>query len=316
MDDDRMSSIDAELRPVAERVSRALRAEVPREVAERHEALLRDRASGVRELPRLEQVPEAPVRPLRPRRRRRVAVLALAAAFVLGTSAVAFASDGAVRGDLLYPVDRAVERVQLAMARTPESAARTHLAQAAERIEEIEALAALGGADHIPDTADEAVASADDALVEAQRAGSEEIEAEVFEAIALHVQRLQDVRELLANTPAAQEALDALDRAIAAGSERAREAAERGFGRGGERPAPATERPGRTGSPADAPAPGGSSDGGTDGGPDGTPVDGRGPGDETGSQGDPGSTGHQTAEEQSSQGQEQSERKNPPPGTP
>ncbi|MGZ4127113.1 MAG: DUF5667 domain-containing protein [Actinomycetota bacterium] len=78
-------------------------------------------------------------------RRHRVAVTLLAAAIgvaLMAGSAVA-ASSGALPGQLLYPVKRAVEKIDLAVHRDPASRARLHLQFAERRLEELRDLLAM-----------------------------------------------------------------------------------------------------------------------------------------------------------------------------
>lgn len=205
-DERRFPDIDAELRPTAERVADALRAEVPPEVAERHEALLRARLAGgdVR-----------PIRSARRRTRRTLVTLAAAAVLVLALPIVAVASDGAVPGDLLYGVDRGVERLELALATGSSDEVRVLLDQATERLEELEALEEAGRSEAFDGLLQDLRDAEDRAL---ETAGtSEGLTGTVLTAIDLHTQRLQDVRDRLdASGTASPQALDALDRAIAA----------------------------------------------------------------------------------------------------
>jgi len=80
----------------------------------------------------------------RKRPRHRV-VLVIAAAILtvglLGTAAVA-ASASSLPGDILYPVKRAVEKVELSIHRDPSSRARLHLEYAQRRLAELSALLA------------------------------------------------------------------------------------------------------------------------------------------------------------------------------
>jgi hypothetical protein len=58
-----------------------------------------------------------------------------------------YASDAAVPGDVLYPVDRAVEQVRLAVAPTVESRERIRIEQAYERLEEVRIILERNSAD-------------------------------------------------------------------------------------------------------------------------------------------------------------------------
>jgi hypothetical protein len=81
----------------------------------------------------------------RRRPRHRIALVLIAAAItaiLLGGAAVS-ASASALPGELLYPVKRAVERVELMIHRDPASQAKLHLEYAQRRLAELSALQAL-----------------------------------------------------------------------------------------------------------------------------------------------------------------------------
>lgn len=78
-----------------------------------------------------------------PRRGWAVALASLVLALFLGTGTV-LASFGAVPEETLYPVKRTVERVQLALASSPERQARTLVRHSDNRLKEIEALEKKG----------------------------------------------------------------------------------------------------------------------------------------------------------------------------
>jgi predicted transcriptional regulator len=124
---------DPALRPlllVAEEARAALHLEVSADVAERHLALLS----------------EIDVAPARQRwsRRKKAAVVLLAAALALGTMIeTAAASTNALPGELLYPVKRAIEALDLAIHRDPVSRAKLHLEFAQRRLQELNDLLAL-----------------------------------------------------------------------------------------------------------------------------------------------------------------------------
>ena len=83
--------------------------------------------------------------PVRSRPRHRVAFVLIAAAIttvLLGGAAVA-ASGSSLPGQLLYPVKRAVEKIDLALHRDPASQARLHLEFAQRRLTELSDLLAL-----------------------------------------------------------------------------------------------------------------------------------------------------------------------------
>lgn len=152
-----------------------------------------------------------------PRRGLRVAVVGLAGAMVLtlgAGSAIAFSSS-ALPGDPLYGVKRATERVSLVLHRDPVGRAALHLGFAGRRLEELQALLALGrdtgGAsrDYVA-----ALGNAEGEALEAQALGRdvEALLAHIQEQIAKHVARLNEV---LGQVPSqAQEAIRrAIDRA-------------------------------------------------------------------------------------------------------
>ncbi|MGA8987913.1 DUF5667 domain-containing protein [Aeromicrobium sp.] len=96
-----------------------------------------------------------PVTPVHPIRRRVAGVTAalVASAGVVGLVA---SSASAVPGEMLYPVKRSVESVELALHRSDESRGSFQLAQASERLAEAQKLSADGGADNqIADTLDD-----------------------------------------------------------------------------------------------------------------------------------------------------------------
>lgn len=247
-DEHRYQEIDPELRPTARKVAAALRVEVPSRVAEGHEAMLRARATGtdVRPLPRR-----------RRGRRRTLVALVAAAMLVMAPAALAVASDGAVPGGVLYGVDRAVERLELVLARGDAAEARVHVDHATERLAEIEELTRDGRPDLVVATLETLQGSTDDALTAARSSRDALVVDHVLEAVDRHVGRLQGVRDrLAASDRASPKALEALDRAIDAG-DTAREAVGRrgppedGRGRGGRsggappRNEPTEDRPGQ-----------------------------------------------------------------------
>lgn len=242
-DQHRFPDIEPELRPTAQRVAEALRADVPPEIAERHEALLRAQLAG----PNVR-----PIHSARRRARRTLVTLAAAAVLVLALPIVAVASDRAVPGDLLYGVDRAVERFELAIASGPTNEVRALLSQATERVDELEAVEEQGRLEAVGGLLEDLQGAVDDALDRAE--DDQGLVGTVHEAIEMHTQRLQGIRDRLESSgEASPRALTALDRAIEAG---------RGSAATGERGRPDdTGRPqdsGRQERPGDAPeTPGG-----------------------------------------------------------
>jgi hypothetical protein len=74
--------------------------------------------------------------------RRSMPILALALVLTLGLGTTAAASQDARPGDLLFPVDRALEQARLALTRNDEKRAELHIALAEERLEELRSLLA------------------------------------------------------------------------------------------------------------------------------------------------------------------------------
>ena len=102
--------------------------EVPEDVAEAHLAAL----SGVHTIDRK-----------RSRRRLIVTLLAAAISVLLLTGSAVAASAGALPGQLLYPVKRAVEKIDLALHGDAASQARLHLQFAQRRLDELSTLLEL-----------------------------------------------------------------------------------------------------------------------------------------------------------------------------
>ncbi|HVE92703.1 MAG TPA: DUF5667 domain-containing protein [Actinomycetota bacterium] len=231
-----------ELQGVEARVTEALSAKVPADVAARHEALL---LSKIRQADRSADatVVTLPVRS--PGRIRTLAVLAAALVLVVGTSAVAFAADPSGPGDPLYGLDRALERVQLAASRDPGSRASTHLELAAERLREADK--ARSGRLALEAVRD-AAKSFDLALAESTTGlGTDEgrLREHVLAAISKHIDRLQAVRAKLEASSASPKALFAIDRAIANGSKAAEAQARAGnSGPGSDKPGDTVSEPG------------------------------------------------------------------------
>ena len=188
----------------AARVARAsLRRPLDRNVAQMHlNALRADRARNV------------VLVPSRSRRGVRAAALGLVAAIVLtlGAGSAVAASAGALPGDGLYGVKRAVERISLAMHRDPVGRASLHLQFAQERLNEIEALIAAGrDASDTVDAFDNELNGAEEDALHAQALGKDAgaLLAHVQEMIAKH---LAVLNEVLAKVP--DQAKDAIQRAI------------------------------------------------------------------------------------------------------
>ena len=102
--------------------------EVPGDLAQAHLAAL----AGARAID-----------PKRSRRRLVVTLLAAAITVLLLTGSAVAASAGALPGQLLYPVKRAVEKIDLALHADPASRARLHLEFAERRLDELSTLLEL-----------------------------------------------------------------------------------------------------------------------------------------------------------------------------
>lgn len=169
------------------------------------------------------------------------AVGALAVVSVLAgvTSAAAYAADGSVPGDILYPVDRAVENFRLQFTVSPAVRLTLQLEFADERLVEAEQLATAGDRQHL----DEAVAgyeasveSASETAVSVDEAGETELE----ESLSRHEQRLQ---ELLNKVP--EQARPGIRRAIEA-SRRGQERRRGGSDHPGQGGGPPNDHPGNS----------------------------------------------------------------------
>jgi hypothetical protein len=172
-------------------------------VAEKHLAALRaDRARNVMVLP--------PLR--RPRLRLAVAGLIGAAFLVFGAGSAVAISSGAVPGDPLYGVKRAVERISLAMHRDPVGRAQLHVQFANNRLQEVAALTLAGRTpEELMDDLEIELDAAEHDALSAQVLGkdADAILAHVQQMIAKHVTVLTNV---LAKVP--EQARDSIRHAI------------------------------------------------------------------------------------------------------
>jgi predicted transcriptional regulator len=191
---------------VAAAVRAALQVEVPVALAERHLAALSD-------------VEIAPVRQ-RWSRRKRAAVVLLAAALALGTMVeTAAASSNALPGELLYPVKRAIEAVDLAIHRSPASRAELHLKFARRRLQELNELLALRQAGQKVDIGaamssySSEVADLEHDVANGLGRNSSALLAHVQDELSKHLQVLADIRGKI-SSPQAREAIErAIERA-------------------------------------------------------------------------------------------------------
>lgn len=137
-------------------------------------------------------------------------------AFILAMgilTGAAYAADGAGPGDLLYPIDRGVEELQLRLAPDPEHSLRLLLRFADERVTESEQLAAEGDEENMAVALD-AYGQTISSIAETMGgAGDQQVvlDALINAALTNHEQRLSSIR---AHVP--EQALSGLDRAIGA----------------------------------------------------------------------------------------------------
>lgn len=164
-------------------------------------------------------------------------VLVLTFVLSLGMlTGVAAAADRAVPGDLLYPLDLALENVQLSATQRPAGRVALLLDLAEERLEESQRVfaqgriedmeTALDGYDHILEDLSGTVGLAPSADRPA-------LETQLEERLSVHTQRLVELRQ-----DAPEQALPGLDRAIEASQN------EHGGGRPERTPGPPEQAPG------------------------------------------------------------------------
>ena len=167
-------------------------------------------------------------RPIRQARPLPVFALRRAVAFILilalalgGTGAVAASSDS-LPGDLLYPVKRAGESVQVFFTPAPQQAS-LHILLVKRRLDEIIALAARGAMDAslLADLSTETEA----ALAAVANAGPD-VQSEVLSLLVIVTQQQQDVLEAV-KVSATPEAQEGLERAIEASSKHHADAKDR-----------------------------------------------------------------------------------------
>lgn len=103
----------------------------------------------------LKPVRSLPARTAPSRRRRRLAALTAALVASVGVVGTVASSASAVPGDLLYPVKRGVENVQVAFHRDDASRGEYRLQQARERLAEAQSLDSRGDAERMASTLDD-----------------------------------------------------------------------------------------------------------------------------------------------------------------
>ncbi|HEU4830755.1 MAG TPA: DUF5667 domain-containing protein [Candidatus Saccharimonadales bacterium] len=146
-----------------------------------------------------------------------ITIVIISAIFVSGMATVAFASNGSKPGDALYNVDKASEFVREIFVFGDEANIKFKLAQATERLEELEALrndnASQDRVNIAADNYGAAISEAASRLAEiAQNGGDidEALASLVAEATAIHLDTLAKVYE---NVP--EQAKDSIERAMA-----------------------------------------------------------------------------------------------------
>ncbi len=124
--------------------------------------------------------------------------LALVLAVILGGGGVVKAAQGSLPGDVLYPVKQVQEKVELALALTPEQRVMERLEQAQRRLQEAQALAAQGEAVP-PEVLAQAAQALETAMEEVQALSPQGVERAMTE-----VQRTQEVLQRVAQQVPAQ----------------------------------------------------------------------------------------------------------------
>ena len=170
------------------RLARALREMAPATLGDDTKSAMRARLVAEAEtVLGPDPVPETALR-RRPRRRKlRIAVGSTAAITALSTGLVSMSAD-ALPGDLLYPIKRGVEQVELTVAGGGAAdTGRTRLDHAAERLDEAEQLAQNGDADRVGEVLDDFTSDAEigaDQLLRAYAADGDPAEIEEIRGFA------------------------------------------------------------------------------------------------------------------------------------
>ena len=139
------------------------------------------------------------------------AALGLALASMTG---VAYAADGALPGDVLYPLDQEIEQLQLALSPSAEHRTDLLLAMAGERLQEAEDLAAQGDEEHMAvalESYEQIVSAVSDAVDSSESEDKSALTRQLNEQLTDHEERLQAIRQ---HVP--EPAQSGLDRAIEA----------------------------------------------------------------------------------------------------
>src|SRR4051794_21249502 len=77
------------------------------------------------------------VKPVRSRRERRIGIAVATVAVMGATTSMAFASQGAIPGDALYPLKRAIENTEAGFSRGDDAKGEAILGNASERLDEV-----------------------------------------------------------------------------------------------------------------------------------------------------------------------------------
>lgn len=194
----------------AARVRMGLRTEVPARTAAAHLAALEDAAGS-----------PAPARrriaPPRPPARRLAFVLVTAIVLTLSAAQLAWASADALPGDALYPVKRAVERINLMLHPSAESKGRLHLEFAARRLQEVRTLIEENRTDLLDETVAALDAEADAAISDLAGAGVGHdlaaLRAHIEEQLQKHLDRLIFLRDNVVPDQAQKGIQNAIDNA-------------------------------------------------------------------------------------------------------
>ena len=88
------------------------------------------------------------IKPVRTRHERRVGIALGAIAIIGATTSMAVASQGAIPGDALYPVKRAIENTEAGFSVGDDAKGETLMGNASERLDEVDELSHRGGGSH------------------------------------------------------------------------------------------------------------------------------------------------------------------------
>jgi len=183
----------------------ALRTDVPDAVARSHIAAMTEAATPERR---------------RPRHRVLMVLIAAAITTILLAGGAVAASAGALPGQLLYPVKRAVEKIDLVLHHDPASRARLHLEFAQRRLNELSALLELRRAGQTVDIGaamrayQSEISQVQDAIVEdPASANLQALLSRVQDELAGHLAVLTQLRDTVVPEQARDAIQNAIDRA-------------------------------------------------------------------------------------------------------